>query len=87
MLVLTADPVSSREGFRAHEIDIAKKTATDLDEIPGIVEGVVWADAGDSAILFSRTLNGLTNIWKYTFRGQEVGAGHDGHRSGYMANA
>ena len=65
LLVLTADPVSSREGFRAHEIDVAKKTATDLDEIPGIVEGVVWADASNSAILFSRTLNGLTNIWKY----------------------
>jgi serine/threonine protein kinase/Tol biopolymer transport system component len=64
LLVLTADPVSSREGFRAHEIDVAKKTATDLDEIPGIVEGVVWAESGNS-ILFSRTLNGLTNIWKY----------------------
>src|SRR5271169_4476387 len=64
LLVLTADPVSSREGFRAHEIDIAKKTATDLDEIPGIAAGVVWADAGNT-ILFSRTLNGLTNVWKY----------------------
>jgi hypothetical protein len=41
LLVLTADPVSSREGFRAHEIDIAKNTATDLDEIPGIAAGVV----------------------------------------------
>ncbi len=64
LLVVTADPVSSREGFRAHEIDIAKKTATDLDEIPGIADGVVWADQGNS-ILFSRTVNGLTNIWKY----------------------
>jgi serine/threonine protein kinase len=65
LLVLTADPVSSREGFRAHEFDIAKKTETDLDEIPGIAAGVVWAEQG-SSILFSRTLNGLTNIWKYT---------------------
>src|SRR6202050_334846 len=64
LLVITADPVSSREGFRAHEIDVAKKTATDLDEIPGIAASVVWADPGNS-ILFSRTLNGLTNIWKY----------------------
>jgi len=64
LLAITADPVSSREGFRAHEIDIAKKTATDLDEIPGIAAGVVWADAGNT-ILFSRTLNGLTNVWKY----------------------
>ncbi len=64
LLVVTADPVSSLEGFRVHEIDIAKKTETDLGEIPGIAPGVVWADAGN-AILFSRTLNGLTNIWKY----------------------
>jgi len=64
LLVLTADPVSSREGFRAHEIDVAKKTAIDLDEIPGIADGVVWTDQGNS-ILFSRTVNGLTNIWKY----------------------
>ena len=82
LLVLTADPVSSREGFRAHEIDIAKKTATDLDEIPGIAEGVVWADADNSAILFSRTLNGLTNIWKYTLADKKleqvtVGTGPD----------
>ncbi|MGC2732498.1 MAG: protein kinase [Candidatus Acidiferrales bacterium] len=64
LLVVTADPVSSLEGFRAHEIDIAKKTETDLGEIPGIAPGVVWADAGNT-ILFSRTVNGLTNIWKY----------------------
>jgi serine/threonine protein kinase len=64
LLVITADPVSSREGFRAHEIDNAKKTVTDLDEIPGIAASVVWAESGNT-ILFSRTLNGLTNIWKY----------------------
>src|SRR5271163_3207878 len=72
LLVLTADPVSSREGFRAHEIDIAKKTATDLDEIPGIAAGVVWADPGNNSLLFSRTLNGLTNIWKYTLADKKL---------------
>ena len=64
LLVLTADPVSALEGFRAHEIDIVKKTETDLGDIPGIASGVVWADSGNT-ILFSRTVNGLTNIWKY----------------------
>jgi serine/threonine protein kinase/Tol biopolymer transport system component len=71
LLVLTADPVSSREGFRAHEFDIAKKTETDLDEVPGIAAGVVWAEQG-SSILFSRTLNGLTNIWKYTLADKKL---------------
>jgi len=66
LLAITADPVSSREGFRLHEIDSAKKTANDLDEVPGIAASVVWADPGNNSILFSRTLNGLTNIWKYT---------------------
>src|SRR5271163_659428 len=82
LLVLTADPVSSREGFRAHEIDIAKKTASDLDEIPGIAAGVVWADPGNNSLLFSRTLNGLNNIWKYTLADKKLeqitlGAGPD----------
>jgi len=71
LLVLTADPVSSREGFRAHEFDIAKKTETDLDEVPGIAAGVVWAEQG-SSILFSRTLHGLTNIWKYTLADKKL---------------
>jgi Tol biopolymer transport system component len=64
LLVLTADPVSALEGFHLYEIDIAKKTAADLGEVPGDPSGVVWADSG-SSILFSRTVNGLTNIWKY----------------------
>jgi serine/threonine protein kinase/Tol biopolymer transport system component len=71
LLVLTADPVSSREGFRAHEIDIAKKTETELDEIPGIAPSVVWADPGNT-ILFSRTVNGLTNIWKYGLQDKKL---------------
>ncbi|MGA7626494.1 MAG: protein kinase [Candidatus Acidiferrales bacterium] len=66
LLVLTSDPVSALEGFHAHEVNIAKKTVTDLAEIPGDAAGVVWADPGNT-ILFSRTVNGLTNIWKYGF--------------------
>jgi serine/threonine protein kinase/Tol biopolymer transport system component len=64
LLVLTADPVSALEGFRAYEIDVVKKTETDLGDIPGNAPGVVWADPGHT-ILFSRTVNGLTNVWKY----------------------
>jgi Tol biopolymer transport system component len=64
LLVLTADPVSALEGFHLYEVDIAKKTAADLGEVPGDPTGVVWSDPGNS-ILFSRTVNGLTNIWKY----------------------
>jgi serine/threonine protein kinase/Tol biopolymer transport system component len=71
LLVLTADPVSALEGFHAYQIDIAKKTATALAEIPGDPAGVVWSDPGNS-ILFSRTLNGLTNIWKYNFADKKL---------------
>jgi serine/threonine protein kinase/Tol biopolymer transport system component len=71
LLVLTADPVSALEGFHAHEVDIAKKTATDLAEVPGDAPGAVWADPGNT-ILFSRTVNGLTNIWKYDFADKKL---------------
>ncbi len=71
LLVLTADPVSALEGFHAYQVDISKKTATDLAEIPGDAAGVVWADPGNT-ILFSRTVNGLTNIWKYGFADKKM---------------
>ena len=51
------------------KIDLSSHEAADLGEISGMVSGlrvpdIVWADPGNS-ILLSRTVNGLTNIWKY----------------------
>jgi serine/threonine protein kinase len=64
LLLLTADPVSSLEGFHAYRVDIAKRNMEELGEIPGNPGGVTWSEPGKS-IFLTRTVNGLTNIWKY----------------------
>jgi len=64
LLVITWDPVHDGEGFRAFTIDIGKKSATDLGDVAGEPDGVSW-DVPGKSFLFSRTMNGLTNIWKF----------------------
>src|SRR5580658_1463046 len=57
----------SQSQFRLYKITVASHQALDLGELSGNTSDVVWADPGRS-ILFSRTVNGLTNIWKYTLQ-------------------
>jgi len=47
---------------RIFRINLASHEAVDLGEVPNYQ--VAWAEPGNS-ILVSRTVNGLTNIWKY----------------------
>src|SRR3984893_18600194 len=63
LLVLRANPISTTEAFQGYVVDLERKSASDLMEIQGPPQEVVWQEPGKS-ILFSRTLNGLTNIWK-----------------------
>jgi Tol biopolymer transport system component len=49
--------------FRFYKINVANHKALDLGEAPGNPD-LAWAEPGNS-VLFSRTVNGLTNIWKY----------------------
>jgi len=65
LLVLTSDPVSPLESFRAYDVDLSSKKAADLGEVPGLAAEAVWSEPGKS-LMFSRTVNGLTNIWKYS---------------------
>ena len=67
LLVLTTDPVSSLEGFHVYDIDLSKRTAADLGDLPGNSYEAMWGEAGKS-LLFSRTVSGLTNIWKYNLQ-------------------
>ena len=67
LLVLASDLLSMVPGCRAYEVDLSKRTIVDLGTMPADPFEVVWADAG-KAVLFSRTLSGLTNIWKYTLQ-------------------
>jgi len=64
LLVLTADTVSALEIFHAYEVDLTGRTENDLGEVPGDVFQVNWDEAGKS-VLFGRTVNGLSNIWKF----------------------
>ena len=65
LLVVSQDTVSFLESGEAYEIDLSKRASVDLGPIPGDPASVVWAEAGKS-VMFSRTVSGLTNIWKYS---------------------
>ena len=67
LLVLTADPVSAQEALHVYDIEVSKKTAADLGQVSGNSIDAVWGEAGKT-LLFSRTVAGLTNIWKYSLQ-------------------
>ena len=48
--------------IRLYKVNLSPPSAVDLGESPGEVHG--WAEPGRS-LLLSRTVEGLTNIWKY----------------------
>jgi serine/threonine protein kinase len=65
--IFAADaPVAGGEhaNFRFCDIDLTAHRAIDLGEVPQANRDAVWAEPGKS-IYLSRTVNGLTNIWKY----------------------
>src|SRR5271169_656089 len=63
ILVIANNGVSEREQFHAFQLELANAGVNDLGEFGGESVSVSWGEAGHS-ILFSRTVNGLTNIWK-----------------------
>jgi Tol biopolymer transport system component len=50
--------------FHLYRINVTNHQAVDLGEVSGNYDDLVWAESGNS-VLFSRAVNGLTNIWKY----------------------
>ncbi len=69
------------EQVRLYKVNVPSRTAVDLGVLSGYPSGVVWAEPGKS-VLFSRTVNGLTNLWKYSFSDRALtqitsGAGQD----------
>jgi serine/threonine protein kinase/Tol biopolymer transport system component len=67
LFVVTASGVSQLEQFHAYVADLEKKTAEDLGVVKGEPTDVEWEKASKS-VLFSRTVNGLTNIWKFNVK-------------------
>jgi serine/threonine protein kinase len=56
---------------RVVRISLASHEAVDLGEISPEKPDPAWAEPGKT-LLFSRTVNGLTNIWKYSLQDQSL---------------
>jgi Tol biopolymer transport system component/predicted Ser/Thr protein kinase len=57
--------------FRFFRINVTKHDAVDLGEVSGNPSDVVWAEPGKT-VLFSRAVNGITNIWRYSFKDRSL---------------
>jgi serine/threonine protein kinase len=57
--------------FNFYRINVTSHEAFDLGEVSGNPTDVVWAEPG-KAVLFSRTVNGLTNIWNYSLQSRSL---------------
>jgi serine/threonine protein kinase len=79
--LLVATATSAFSDNRLHKVTIATHSAVDLGEVPQDAGRIGWAEPGKS-LLFSHTVNGLTNIWKYNLADHSLtpvtsGAGPD----------
>jgi len=59
--------------IRFYRINVASGAAVDLGEVSGTADipDVEW-DEPEKTVLFSRTVNGLTNIWKYDLKDRSL---------------
>src|ERR1700723_1579205 len=64
LLVLTTDPITLLPVFHAYAVNVSSRTSVELGTIEGESGNLPWSETGKS-VLVSRTVNGLTNIWKY----------------------
>ncbi len=66
---------ASREGspdFHFYKINLANHEAVDLGELSGVFWfGTVWGEPGNT-VLFSRAVNGLSNIWSYGLKDRSL---------------
>jgi Tol biopolymer transport system component/predicted Ser/Thr protein kinase len=63
-LLAAGIPAELGPKFRLLRINLTSHEAVDLGEVSGNAFDVAWAEPGKT-LLFSRTVNGLTNIWSY----------------------
>jgi hypothetical protein len=71
LLALAVAPASFLEVFHAYDVDLLNANANDLGDVTGEAADAAWLEAGKS-ILFSRTVNGLTNIWKFNLKDRSL---------------
>ena len=56
--------------FHFYKVNVTRHEGVDLGEVPGNGDAV-WAEPGKT-VLLSRTVNGLTNIWKYSLKDRSL---------------
>jgi serine/threonine protein kinase/Tol biopolymer transport system component len=56
--------------YHLYRINLTNHEAVDLGEVSGSAD-VAWAEPG-TTVLFSRNVNGLTNIWKYNLQDRSL---------------
>jgi len=73
LLVLTSNPVISSvtSSFHAYDLDLSARSTVDVGEVPGNPYDATWGEPGKT-LLISRTVNGLTNIWKYGLKDKSL---------------
>ncbi len=64
-------PLDYGPSFHFYRIDVTTHEAVDLGEISGNAFDVVWGEPGNT-VLFSRRVNGLTNIWNYSLKDRSL---------------
>lgn len=63
LLVVTVARLGDQDRY-FYKVNVPSHSAADLGVVSGYPADVVWAEPG-RAVLLTRTVNGLTNLWKY----------------------
>ena len=72
LLVLNSTVVTVIDDrFHAYDVDLGRKSADDLGEVPSNPSSASWGDPGKS-LLLSRTVNGLNNLWEYELKNKTM---------------
>jgi eukaryotic-like serine/threonine-protein kinase len=64
MLVFTRDSISLIPLSHMYEVDLSNHSIASLGDLTAETLDLAWGEPGKT-VLFSRTVSGLTNIWKY----------------------
>jgi len=65
LLVFTNDAISLLPLAHVYEVDLSNHSIASLGDLTAETLDLAWGEPGKT-VLFSRTVSGLTNIWKYT---------------------
>ena len=71
LLLVMTDPVAMLDESHLYDAELASKKVVAIGQLPADALQLGWGEPGKS-ILFSRTVNGLSNIWKFALADKSV---------------